>query len=157
AIDVIVFVSPSRGWAYTAYPDGERNILHQTLLETADGGATWQRLSYRWLPAPWVFFAFMIGLVAFDQGRRGQSRLRPVAKAAHIADHGVSDDPIGLGDVDALGLVPISKSLARFLRNIETKPPVTIGVSGPWGSGKTSLMNIVREELAAQNVKTVWF
>ncbi len=158
SIGLIFFASSTHGWAYTDFPDGQEGVsTYPALFQTYDGGSTWKRLWYRWLPAPWTFVAFLVGLVAFDRGSRAQNELRPVSQKAHIADHGVCDDPIGLDDVDALGLVPIAKSLARFLRNVETKPTVTIAVTGPWGSGKTSLMNLVREELAAQNVRAVWF
>lgn len=41
----------------------------------------------------------------------------------------------------------------------EADTPLTIGVFGPWGSGKTSLMRLVEETLAAQAQPplTVWF
>ena len=67
-------------------------------MSTSDGGETWRRLSVRWLPAPWMFVAFVLAFVAFDQGTRVASRLRPTAATRHIADHGVSDDPIGLDE-----------------------------------------------------------
>ncbi|WP_214318636.1 serine/threonine-protein kinase [Nonomuraea sediminis] len=46
---------------------------------------------------------------------------------------------------DRLGVKPYAAAVAAFLRYRETEPPLTIGVSGPWGSGKTSLMRMVRE------------
>lgn len=38
-------------------------------------------------------------------------------------------------------------ALVAFLRHADTSPPLTIGVHGAWGTGKTSLMRMVREEL----------
>lgn len=38
-----------------------------------------------------------------------------------------------------------------------TGHPLTIGVFGGWGSGKTSLMKMVEKRLADVGVKTVWF
>jgi hypothetical protein len=156
AITFVAFVSPERGWIWTPSA-GERGITSPAAAQTFDGGASWQRLSYRWLPAPWVFIAFVLGAIAFERGTTARIRLTPVATEKYIADHGVSDDPIGLKDEDALGLMPIARSMARFLRNTETKPTVAIAVTGPWGSGKTSLMNLVKEELNQRDVRTVWF
>ncbi|MFB9263603.1 P-loop NTPase fold protein [Bradyrhizobium erythrophlei] len=156
AIKFVAFVSSNRGWAWTAQA-GERGISSDAAFQTFNGGASWQLLSYRWLPAPWVFVAFVLGAIAFERGTTARLRLVPVATEKHIADHGVSDDPIGLNDQDALGLGPIARSMAGFLRNTETKPTVAIAVTGPWGSGKTSLMNLVREDLNARDVRTVWF
>jgi hypothetical protein len=155
AIDFVAFVSPERGWIWT-FPAGENGVT-PAAGQTFDGGKSWQRLPYRWLPAPWVFVAFILGALAFERGTTARVRLKPVAAEKYIADHGVSDDPIGQDDIDALGLAPIAASMARFLRNTETKPTVAIGVTGPWGSGKTSLMNLVKQELADRGVRTVWF
>ena len=44
-----------------------------------------------------------------------------------------------------------------FIRNPQTEPPVTIAVTGPWGSGKTSLMNILRDLLREHDARPVWF
>jgi len=155
-IKFVAFVSPERGWIWTPSA-GERGAPSPAAAQTFDGGASWQRLSYRWLPAPWVFIAFVLGAIAFERGTTARIRQTPVATEKYIADHGVSDDPIGLKDDDALGLMPIARSMARFLRNTETKPTVAIAVTGPWGSGKTSLMNLVKEELNERDVRTAWF
>ncbi|MEV4311705.1 P-loop NTPase fold protein [Actinocrispum sp. NPDC049592] len=48
---------------------------------------------------------------------------------------------------DLLGYRPYADAIANFLRHSDTKPPLTIGVKGPWGAGKTSLMRMVQEEL----------
>jgi len=48
--------------------------------------------------------------------------------------------------------------LANFIKSCET--PLTIAIQGEWGSGKTSIMNMVREQLDhAKNFKykSVWF
>jgi hypothetical protein len=155
-INFVAFTSPERGWIWTP-SGGERRINLPAAAETFDGGQRWQRLDYRWLPAPWVFIAFILGAIAFERGTTAQMKLRRVVTEKYIADYGVSDDPIGLNDVDALGLRPIARSMARFLRNTETRPTVAIAVTGPWGSGKTSLMNLVKEEFDARDVHTVWF
>ena len=51
----------------------------------------------------------------------------------------------GNSDPDKLGTGDYAKSLAQFIRECGT--PLTIGVQGEWGSGKTSLLNMIREEI----------
>lgn len=46
---------------------------------------------------------------------------------------------------DQLGTGSYAESLAKFIRDCET--PITIGVQGEWGSGKTSLLNMIREDI----------
>jgi hypothetical protein len=56
---------------------------------------------------------------------------------------------------DRLGFKPMADILVDVIE--QTRPPFTIGVFGEWGSGKTTLMNLVRSELERRNAKTVWF
>lgn len=55
---------------------------------------------------------------------------------------GRSDLPLAPGGKDLLGLEIYARALVEFVRSCET--PMTIGIQGEWGSGKTSLMNMVR-------------
>ena len=66
--------------------------------------------------------------------------------------HLLSDTP---ERVDRLGFAPMADILTEVVRN--TPPPFTVGVFGEWGSGKTTLMTLVRDRLEDQGVKTAWF
>lgn len=82
---------------------------------------------------------------------------------------GFPDLPIDPGrsdtdNQDLLGLEPHAAALASFIKKCST--PMTIGIQGDWGSGKTSLMNLVRAKLEAkpeakgvvpQRVLSIWF
>ncbi|MFE3448048.1 P-loop NTPase fold protein [Nonomuraea sp. NPDC059194] len=48
---------------------------------------------------------------------------------------------------DRLGHRVYAEAMAAFIRHPDTQPPLTIGVKGPWGVGKTSLMRMVQELL----------
>ncbi|WP_157244485.1 KAP family P-loop NTPase fold protein [Nonomuraea typhae] len=48
---------------------------------------------------------------------------------------------------DRLGHRVYAEAIAAFLRHRDTSPPLTIGIKGPWGAGKTSLMRMVRHLL----------
>jgi len=56
---------------------------------------------------------------------------------------------------DRLGFAPMAEILVNVIR--ATSAPFTVGVFGAWGSGKTTLMNLVRMRLEAQGTKAVWF
>jgi formylglycine-generating enzyme required for sulfatase activity len=59
-------------------------------------------------------------------------------------------------DVDALDFTPYVRTLANVIRSPNTATPLTIGVFGTWGSGKTSLMRMVQKQLP-DDFRTVWF
>ena len=52
---------------------------------------------------------------------------------------GIVDEALGQGKEDALNISNHTKALTEFIR--ETDTPITIGIQGEWGSGKTSLLN----------------
>jgi len=54
-------------------------------------------------------------------------------------------DDAGSNNPDKLGTGQYAKALAKFA--IECDTPLTIGVQGEWGSGKTSLLNMMREDI----------
>jgi len=69
-------------------------------------------------------------------------------------------EPITTADEDRLGYENASKKLAKMIDSTET--PNTLGIYGVWGSGKTSLMNLIKIQLDKdsqynQRISTVWF
>jgi formylglycine-generating enzyme required for sulfatase activity len=66
---------------------------------------------------------------------------------------------------DALNFAPYAKTLADIVADPATETPLTIGVFGDWGSGKTSLMRMVERrvrdrpaaEIQAFPVEPLWF
>jgi pantothenate kinase-related protein Tda10 len=54
---------------------------------------------------------------------------------------------------DILGFAPIADTLYSVI--LDTPAPFTIGLFGGWGSGKTTLMHMVRKRLADAGGKTV--
>jgi Cdc6-like AAA superfamily ATPase len=56
-----------------------------------------------------------------------------------------------------LGLKPLALAQSRFVRNTSTSLPLTIAITGPWGTGKSSLMNLVAEDLRQRGASPVWF
>jgi formylglycine-generating enzyme required for sulfatase activity len=71
----------------------------------------------------------------------------------------LSDQP---ADEDQLNFDPYAKTLADIVADPGTDTPLTIGVFGGWGQGKTSLMRMVQRRLedtagTAFPVRAVWF
>jgi hypothetical protein len=49
--------------------------------------------------------------------------------------------------VDTAGYAAYADAIARAIQHAETQPPLTIGIKGAWGAGKTSLMRMVQDRL----------
>ena len=58
-----------------------------------------------------------------------------------------NDLPITRSSQDKLNRKQFVQSLARILSNYSSASSFTIGLYGAWGSGKTSLMNMVLEQV----------
>lgn len=68
--------------------------------------------------------------------------------------NGFTDKPVNtLGD-DIFGITQYISGLNEFILECDT--PMTIAIQGDWGSGKTSMMNMIREQLG-NRVVTSWF
>ena len=68
---------------------------------------------------------------------------------------GVVDEPISTGKSDALKIGLHSHALVNFIKNTTT--PMTIGIQGEWGSGKTSLLNSIKGELSEDpTYRQIW-
>jgi Cdc6-like AAA superfamily ATPase len=71
-----------------------------------------------------------------------------------LNDEATADDTIGFG--------PYVTALSRVLSHPQTMTPLTVGIYGPWGSGKTSFMKQVKlqvdeREDTTREIKQVWF
>ena len=133
-------------------------VGRNTILRTVDGGENWRLLNakddYRKYPAPWTWILFMLVIPALLPLFRHPP---PVVQAERIADHFVSDRPINADEPDPLQRRSIAGALSRFLRNDNTEPPLTVAITGDWGEGKSSLMNLVQADLKKHGTSTVWF
>lgn len=60
-----------------------------------------------------------------------------------------SDKPIDKKEYDCLNRTEFSKQLAKAILEYTRTDNFTISLCGKWGSGKTSILNMVIEEIAA--------
>jgi predicted KAP-like P-loop ATPase len=59
-----------------------------------------------------------------------------------------NDSPIEAASDDRYGITPFARSLSRSIIGIRKPVGTTLALSGPWGSGKSSAVNLIRAELA---------
>ncbi|HWM90386.1 MAG TPA: P-loop NTPase fold protein [Thermoanaerobaculia bacterium] len=122
---------------------------------TYDGGRTWKNSRrHRIYPAPWYYLSLVL---LFGFTWMALRRRQPSTERLSIADVLASDSPVDASQRDALNLDPLAQALSRFLRNENTQPPLTIAVTGEWGTGKSSLMNLLRDDLRRHGFHPVSF
>jgi len=66
----------------------------------------------------------------------------------------ITDRPISSSSEDLFKVEKYTKALAGFIERSNT--PITIGLQGEWGTGKTSLMSMLLENLSDKNIATSW-
>ena len=148
-LNSVDFVDAKRGWTVG---------IGGTILATRDGGANWnkQPLPVYWSLCPpwylWVAPMFLVGLVALNRRR--------VEDAPPQGILGVltSDGPAETLAQDSLGAFRLVNTLVAFVTNRATLPPLCITVEGPWGTGKSSVLLMIRSRLKEKRLaQTVWF
>ena len=108
----------------------------------------------RW-PAPWYYVSLGSALALLFPALRKPSPAKTGPDS--IANLLASDAPLRPEDPDPLGYGKIARTLSNFIRNRNTTPPLTIAVTGRWGSGKSSLMNLLQHDLRRFGYPCVWF
>jgi hypothetical protein len=137
---------------------GDQAIMavgRNALFVSQDGGATFFQPSLTRYPAPWFYLVLLSGpVLAFYLMRPGKPETMVVESDE---SKGLSDRALSLKDPDALNLRSYAEGLSGLLRNTETRPPLVVGITGPWGSGKSSVMQMLSELLTRQQMPVVWF
>ena len=67
------------------------------------------------------------------------------------------DNPIQDPSQDLLGRVPFAASFARYVCSLDASEGVVVGVHGPWGSGKTSFLNLAKSAFQELGVDVLEF
>lgn len=75
----------------------------------------------------------------------------------HIQEEVISDVPISSKSDDLFDRASWATQLANVISNINAPNAFTVGITGSWGSGKTSMLNMVVEELQDREYTTVRF
>lgn len=64
------------------------------------------------------------------------------------------DAPIEKPEQDEFGYWPFAKALSRAIRTTPSPKGLVMSLNGPWGSGKSSLINLIRHDLATLQAET---
>lgn len=125
-----------------------------TILRSADNGQTWQSIADydATVPTGWyVLLVLALGMFVYALRPEKQQELEGILGAA------VSDRPLEPGQSDVLNLGETAQAISRFVRNPNTTAPFTFAIAGQWGSGKSSLMNLLFNDLVDRGYAPVWF
>ncbi|MGR7464334.1 KAP family P-loop NTPase fold protein [Klebsiella aerogenes] len=68
-----------------------------------------------------------------------------------LLKHYFNDSPIENAEEDLYGISHFSDALAKSIINIQAPVGTTIALNGPWGSGKSSAINLIRSALIKAN------
>ena len=134
-----------------AYGKGMRRLLSEIAsgVHTAWGNATIVALIFAGLGL------MLLGLGAwqplFDRLAEALKRLRPEQEEAPLTKGGWTDTEILKVTDDRFGFRDYAGVLARRAATADT--PLTIGIFGRWGSGKTSLMRLIKAALPKETEK----
>lgn len=132
-------------------------------MRSSDAGATWQSPTrYLRSPAPWYWvfltaFLALLALTRFPEFDVGGTEGRKNGDRPNTADSIDDDSPIERPEDDKLNVMPLVRRVAALLDNPDTKPPLTIAITGPWGSGKSSFMKLLQNDLEDRGFRTTWF
>ncbi len=69
----------------------------------------------------------------------------------------ISDNPILTKEKDLLHRYPLAKRIAAMINRFKETESYVIGIEGEWGSGKTSFINLILEELRTSDALIVKF
>ncbi len=69
----------------------------------------------------------------------------------------VGDNPIMLPEEDTIGRTSFVKSFVQQILSLDTDTGNVVGVLGAWGSGKTSFINLAKNELVHSNIAIIEF
>ena len=87
----------------------------------------------------------------------GSLRRLPLGAESDELPHLLTDRPLDNLREATPSMQKLVQQLVRFLRNPNTPAPLTFAVTGQWGSGKSSLLNLVAGQLSVDNRPCIWF
>lgn len=58
---------------------------------------------------------------------------------------------------DFLDFETYAQAFTQMILHQDTKTPLTLGIYGHWGTGKTSLMRMIEKRVKSEGIPTVWF
>lgn len=142
------------------FPIGSRLVLFGEVSETPEDMSKWKIAKKEWQLAEKNLFSKLperMGLVlsGFPEGFNlpvdNPHYLELDLSEENIEIEKENDYKLKISSIhsdkpatkDYLGVYPYAEALARFVLHPQTEPPITMGIHGPWGKGKSSFMEFV--------------
>jgi hypothetical protein len=100
--------------------------------------------TYVLLPPLWLIFANLASLIYFARVASQQVRYRWSKQPLRGA---IRDAPLEDLQDDRLQRAPLVRTLAQLFRNQNTRPPLAVALTAPWGVGKSSVLRMLQKEL----------
>ena len=69
----------------------------------------------------------------------------------------IREKPIDTKDEDKLNREKFANNLAEKINNYSDRSSLTVGLIGPWGCGKSSIINMMKEEIDKDKIQIVEF
>ena len=127
------------------------------LIETSfDNGSTWQLPAKRTEGLPPLTWLLLILAAAVLLAQRF-AQVETIETEGSQIPQGESDAPTTSIESDTLNRRATVFSLLEVIRNPGTEFPLTLAITGDWGSGKSSIMGMLKGELEKDGFLTVWF
>ena len=97
--------------------------------------------SIKYIDLALVLLLFYYSVNYFNQIKKGMKESMPVDNFL------VSDDPISNSEQDQVNFSPIVGKLTAILLNDKHPKSISIGLIGPWGNGKSSVIQLVKNNI----------
>jgi hypothetical protein len=111
-----------------------------------------------WAALFWLPVALFLVAAGLATVRLGPKQRETFDKSGDVRRRFRIDVPIRSKEQAAGAQGRLAEGLIDFIDNPDTQPPLTIAVCGSWGSGKSSVMNVINSELKSTGRHIlVWF
>ena len=157
--------NPNNGWAILANSHKNYLFRKQNGAWSLNPVLTKDQPNTPFHYSLWGFtIAALLGLL-YVHYRCRQLRQQIAANIERLTEENAlltkSEKPLSLSDEDLLGFSSIEAAITRIIRNPQLELPMAIVISGTWGSGKSSMMNRIRQSLQQppldRRFMTTWF
>lgn len=109
------------------------------------------------LSALLAVFSVVLGGVVFFWLRSRESSRPSVDEDTSALPRLESDGPVDDMSRASRSMQSLVMQLSGFVRNPDASGPMTIAVTGEWGSGKSSLLNLLAKNLHDMHCRCIWF
>ena len=114
--------------------------------------------SLLWIPPNWSWIPLVLAIVGLVSCVRSFTvAWHRVPEPGNSVPAIESDRPLEDSEQATTAMRRVADRIVRFVRHPDASVPLTIAITGKWGAGKSSLMNLVKQGLYDDNCPCVFF